>query len=469
MKSLRRCVVGAGAVALATVGGLRTANAAGFANTRIGGEEGTPTSTNPTSLLLNPGAMGFSTGSQLGVYGELLIRHFTWTRSATDAANDPFPDPADAQGANVGKAHLLNVFGGPAIGGTLKLGNLVLGAGFFSPFGGRQHWAQNDEFVDTKAGAKYPYAAAGVQRWFDIDSALTVLYFTAGAAYRFGPLSIGAAGNFISTTLDATRAKDPLGQGVPNTSSEGRAFTDASSYNGSFNAGLMLEAVPNQLWFGASYQSQPGLGEMRLKGIIEIYGGAQTGGTNTYQASVLQTMPDVIRGGVRWKLKHAPLEFRLFGDFTRWSVNKYSCAGVTGDPCNPGASGAAGTLDYNPRNWNNTYGGRLGVSYWVKPEIELLFGAGYETAAVPDATMAPDTADANNIQGTLGARFKLTDSLFLSATYTQAQYFNRDNSGKSTLAEINGMPVPYPAVQEDGGGQYTQWIGYANANLEALF
>jgi len=74
MKSLRRCVVGAGAVALATVGGLREANAAGLANTRIGGEEGTPTSTNPMALLLNPGAIGFSSGSQLGVYGEWITR-----------------------------------------------------------------------------------------------------------------------------------------------------------------------------------------------------------------------------------------------------------------------------------------------------------------------------------------------------------------------------------------------------------
>jgi len=480
MKSLRRCVVGAGAVALATVGGgLHEARAAGLANTRMGGEQGTPVSTNPMALFWNPGAMGFSTGSQLGVYGELFIRHFTWTRSAAQQANDPNPDPADAQGANSGTAHLLNVFGSPSIGGTLKLGNLVLGAGFFAPYGGRQHWPKNSAFENDsekgpQAGAKYPLAAAGVQRWFDIDTALTVLYFTAGAAYRLGPLSIGATGNFISTTLDTTRAKDPEGLGTPNTASEGRAFTDAHVFNGSFAAGLMLEAVPDQLWIGASYQAQPGLGQQRLKGTLYIYGGTPAVPYTpvTYQVGLTETLPDVIRGGLRWKLKHAPVEFRLFGDYTRWSVFKSQCLGINGMACGVDSMGndiSGGTQNFIPRNWNDTYGGRLGVSVWATPSIELLFGTGYETAAVPDSTMSPDVADADNIQGTLGARFKLTDSLFLSASYTQATYFNRNNVGKSTLAEVNGMPVPYPGVQEDGGGQYTQWIGYANANLEALF
>src|SRR5580704_9356064 len=69
MKSLRRCVVSAGAVALAMAGGAREAKAAGFANTNAGGEQGTVVATNPMSLYYNPGAMAFAKGSQLGLYG----------------------------------------------------------------------------------------------------------------------------------------------------------------------------------------------------------------------------------------------------------------------------------------------------------------------------------------------------------------------------------------------------------------
>jgi long-chain fatty acid transport protein len=464
MNSLRRCVVGAGAVALAAAaGGSRDAHAAGLANTRIGGEEGTVVSTNPTALLYNPGAMGFSKGSQIAVYGEVAIHHATYYRPG--AASDA-PDPPDAQGANTGTAHLLNVAGGPAIGGTLKLGNLVLGLGFFAPFGGSTHWSLNNAFVGS---TKYPLAAGGVQRWFAMDGALHALYFTGGAAYRFGPLSIGATGNVISTTIDTTSAKTTGGLGTPDTANEGRVFVDAHTFNGSFAAGAMLEAVPDQLWIGASYQAQPGMGPQTLKGIEII---TNVNGVQPFNIGFKQNLPDVVRAGVRWKLKGAPLEFRLFGDYTRWSLLKSQCVGLQNFNCavNPdGSDASGGTQLYIPRNWNDTYAGRLGVSAWLTPEIELLIGGGYETAAIPDSTLAPDVMDAVNIQGTLGGRFKLTDTLFLSVEYTHIQYMNRDNIGKSTLAVLNGQPVQVPSIEEDAGGKYQQWYGFVNANLEALF
>jgi long-chain fatty acid transport protein len=463
MTSLRRCVVGAGAVALATAGGSREAHAAGLSNTRIGGEEGTVVSTNPTALLYNPGAMGFSKGSQLAVYGEIAIHHATYYRPGAASDN---ADPPDAQGANTGTAHLLNIAGGPAIGGTLKLGNLVLGAGFFAPFGGSTHWSQNDAFVDSK---KYPLAAAGVQRWFSMDGALHALYFTAGAAYRIGPLSIGATGNVVSTTLNTTMAKTTGGLGTPDTANEGRVFVDASAFNGSFGAGAMLEIVPDQFYFAASYQSQPGLGAQKLHG-IEIV--TNIAGVQPFDVDFTENLPDIVRAGVRWKPKATPVEFRLFGEYTRYSLFKSQCTGLHNFNCAVDATGAdisGGTQLNIPRNWNDTYAGRLGVSVWATPEIELLFGAGYETAAVPDATLAPDLMDAVNIQGTLGGRFKITESLFLSVEYTHIQYMDRDNTGKSTLAVLNGQPVVVPSVEEDAGGKYSQWYGFINTNLEALF
>ncbi len=465
MNSSRRCVVGAAAIALATAGA-REAHAAGIANTGIGGEEGTVVSTNPTALLYNPGAMGFSKGSQLAVYGQIAIHHATYDRPGNPVTDNP--EPMGAAGADTGTAHLLNVAGGPAIGGTLKLGNLVLGGGFFAPFGGSSHWALNDAFVGSK---NFPLAAAGVQRWFAMDGHLQSLYFTAGAAYRIGPLSIGATGNVISTTIDTTQAKTTAGLGTPDTGNEGRVFVDAQAFNGSFGAGAMLEVVPDQLYIGASYQAQPGLGAQTLKG-IEIV--TNVSGVQPFNIGFTQNLPDVIRAGVRWKLKGAPVEFRLFGDYTRWSLFKNQCVGIEHAPCAVNAMGGdstpLGTTQlYLQRNWNDTYAGRLGISAWVTPEIELLFGAGYETAAIPDSTLAPDIMDAVNIRGTLGGRFKLTDSLFIGIEYTHIQYLNRDNTGKSILAENNGMPVQVPEVEEDAGGKYTQWLDFINANIEALY
>ncbi len=474
MKSLRRCVVGAGAVALATVGATREASASGFANTRIGGEEGSVVATNPTALYYNPGGLGFSSGSQLGLYGSLALRHATYTRSpsSTDVAAPP---DAAALGNN-GEAHLLNAFGGPTLAGSLKIGNLVLGAGFFAPFYGRAHWAQNPEFENSK----FPLAAAGPQRWFSIDGALSVLYFTTGIAYRLGPISIGAAFNLVSTTIDQTQAKNPTGQGLADTTAEGRIFIDANAFTASFGAGAMLEAIPDQLWLGASYQSSPGgwpsrpsARRPRSRVSKRSWLVALDWTSLTYDVDFHQHLPDIIRGGVRWRVKNAPLEFRLFGDITRWSAFGFQCLHIQGYGCainSDGSDQAGGTQQYVNRNWNDSYGGRLGISYWVNPAIELLVGAGYETAAVPDATLAPDIPDANNISGTLGARFRLTDSLFLSTEYTHIQYMKRDTTGKSTLAvDASGTPISVPTVEEDSGGVYTQWIGVFTGNLEALF
>jgi long-chain fatty acid transport protein len=466
MKSLRRCVVTAGALAFAMAGGSREAKAAGFANTNAGGEQGTVVSTNPMALYYNPGAMGLAKGSQLGLYGSLILRHATYTRTA---ASSDVPDPPDAQGANTGTAHLTNLFGGPAIAGTLKLGNLVLGAGFFAPFGGSTHWAQNDQFSGS---TKYPLAAGGVQRWFAIDTLLRVLYFTAGAAYRLGPLSVGVTGNFISSTIDTTQAKNAAN--IPQTSMDGRAFLDAHTFNGSFAVGLMLEPVADQLWIGASYQAQPGLGQQSLKGKFNVTT-PQNGVLQDTSVDFLQTLPDIYRAGVRWRPHHVPLEFRVFGDRTRWSEMKSQCVVLAGKPCNIAPDGSDNTMggpvqQFLPRNLNDTYGGRLGISWWVVPEVELLFGGGYETAAVPDATLAPDLMDADNVQGTLGARFRLTESLFLTASYTHIQYMTRDNTGKSTLAtDAQGNRVSFPSFEEDAGGIYKAWIGFMTGNLEGIF
>ncbi len=467
MKSLRRCVVSAGVVALATSWGTREAKAAGFANGNLGGEQGTVVSTNPTSLYYNPSGMAMAKGSQLGLYGGLAIRHATYERSASPS--DP-PVPPGAAGADTGTAHLFNAFGGPSIGGTLKIGNLAIGAGFFAPFYGRAHWGQNSAFVNN---AKYPLAAAGVQRWFSIDGATSILYFTAGAAYRLGPLSLGVSGNFISSTVNSTTAKNPLATGLPDDTAEGRAFLDAHTFNGSFAAGLMLEAVPEQLWIGASYQAKPGLGQQSLKGTLQI-SSAQYG-NNTFPINFLETLPDIWRAGVRWRPGHGPVEIRVFGDRTNWSSFKSQCLVIQGNPCTVGPTGddttANSAIQLNiRRNWSDTYGGRLGVSVWTSPAVELLFGGGYETGASPDATLAPDIPDANNAQGTFGARFRLTESLFLTASYTQIYYFTRDTTGKNTLnTDAQGNMVAFPTVQEDAGGVYKSWIGIFTGNLEALF
>jgi long-chain fatty acid transport protein len=446
------------AAASATLATGNLARAAGFAAARFGGEHGNVTETNPTALYFNPGAIGHSEGVHLYLDGTLALRRVSWTHPV--AAND-VPDPAGAEGANSGKAELSNVFGAPMIGATLRLGDFAFGAAAYVPFGGRARWSPNDDFAGA---AEYPLAADGVQRWHSIEGALTYVYGTLGVAYRWRKLSIGASANLVHSSVVSKKAKNPTGQGDPDTEHEGRVELDVSGVQGSFAAGALLELLEQKLWLGASYQAQPGLGPMQLKGTLTV---SYDGESAPYPVTFDQALPDIVRLGARYRPSPA-VELRLFGDVTRWSVMKTQCVAFEDHPCVVDATGAdagdGGVLLNLRRKWQDTLGVRAGASHWLKPELELFLGAGFETAAVPDATLDPELADSQIVSGALGGRLQLFRSWFVGASFTHLQYLNRDNTGKSELTN-----AVLPTRRADGGGTYSQFISILNANIEKTF
>jgi len=95
--------------------------------------------------------------------------------------------------------------------------------------------------------------------------------------------------------------------------------------------------------------------------------------------------------------------------------------------------------------------------------VELFAGVGYETGAVPDATIEPGAMDANNFLGSLGGRFLIADGLHFAASYTQIQFENRDVTTSQLTTYSN------PSLSQSGNGQYTQWIGVIDINAEKQF
>ena len=440
-------------------GGAGPARAAGFAAARFGGEHGNVTTSNPTALYYNPAGIAFSSGTRLFGDGTLALRRATWTYapSGEDAS-----EPPGTEGANAGRASLLNLFGGPMLGLTTRLGDLALGLSLSVPFGGRARWSGNDRFQNHPA---FPLAADGVQRWHGIEGSLTFLYATVGVAYRVGRLGLGATGNLIRSSIRTVQARTFTGDGRPDTTREGRATLDVSGIHGSFGLGAMLEAVTGHLWLAGSYQAQPALGPMKLAGSLTTdYRGGQT----PFPVTLEQALPDVVRLGLRYRVGPR-LELRLSGERTRWSLLQTQCAGLSGQPCVVDPSGAdasaSGSVLQNlRRRWNDTIGARAGLSLWVKPTVELFAGGGFETAATPDETLDPALADAPTVTGAIGARLEVTSSLLVSTSLTHIQYLPRDNRGRSQL-EAAAPPTRRP----DGGGRYTQWILLYNLNLEQRF
>jgi long-chain fatty acid transport protein len=470
-RSLARSLAPVASVLLPVCAWDRAALAAGFASQQFGGEHGNVAETNPTALYYNPGGLGFSDRVELGLYGTLALRRATWTHPQ---AADDVPDPPGAQGADSGRASLFNVFGGPTLAGSMHLTkDFAVAVGLFAPFYGVFHWDKNQAFAGS---TMFPQAVDGVQRWFAIDGKIEVLYFSAGAAYRFGPVSIGASGNFISSTVSLLQGRNIGGVGKPDVTEEGRGSFDVHGYNASFGVGAMVEAIPEQLYFGGSYQAPPGLGPQALDGGLDVTPPGQK--ATHYDVTFHQSLPDVIRAGARFRPKELPWEFRLFGDYTRWSLLTNQCLAERGGACAVGPTGAAATAPGDAavlanvrRDWVDTWSIRAGASYWPVHTVEAFAGAGYETAAVPATTMAPDIPDADKVFLALGARVALTEHLFLTVSYTHMLYIDRNvSTTRSTLASSpSGVPYVYPTVEGNGGGGYTQWIGLFTGNFEATF
>jgi long-chain fatty acid transport protein len=437
------------------------ARAAGFATQKFGGEEGGPMATNPTALYYNPAGIALSDGWHLYFDEQVAMRYVSYQHSL--GKND-FDTYASGEG-NTGTAKLFNVFEGPALGLTAKFGDLALGVGAFVPFGGRETWAKNPSAAGDTAD---PFAVNGVQRWSSDVGSLTFLYLTGGAAYKLGPLSIGVTGNFIESWVQFTRSQNETNQQIPNNQYEQQASLDVKGANGSFGAGAMLEIVPKTLFLGASYQSQPGMGNQTLKGQFNLSVPAGSQGTPTVKnVTLTEQLPDVFRGGIRLHTGKS-FELRVFGDYTRWSKMTSQCVALAGHPCLVYPSGADATGGYVlsniVRNWKDTWGARAGISIWPSEAVEVLIGGGYETGATPNAYLDPSIADANNFQGALGVKLTVAHNTWLYASYTQLIYETRNTTGQS---EAPLLAPPSQGV--DTGGIYQQWVGFFDVSVEKQF
>ena len=161
------------------------------------------------------------------------------------------------------------------------------------------------------------------------------------------------------------------------------------------------------------------------------------------QCFAFQTLPDVYQAGMRWRSSDQ-WEFRLFGNYIRWSVFESQCVLqdglVNGREQNCAydleadriASDQNQTYElgkplvYIPRQWKDGFAVRAGTSYWFSSDVEVFGGAGFDSSAVPDETLEPALFDTDNMIS-LGGRFTfLDDDLALGMTYTQVIYAARD-------------------------------------------
>jgi long-chain fatty acid transport protein len=430
------------------------ARASGFSVARFAGEQGHPTTDNPTALYFNPAALR-STHSELFIDGLFGRRRLSYTRRA--APNDA-KDAPGAAGANVGRATLDDFLASPSLWLAVPVTpRLRLAAGVFTPFGGPISWNTRPSF----AASAYPGPVDGVTRFHAIEGESITSYGSLGASYAFGSsgLRIGAAFNLMYSLVQDVRA---WSGGTNSVSGEGRSFLDVHGFAFGLAAGVFYEDAARNWRFGASYQSRPNLaGGMRLAGRLSN----NIGGPSSANVELHEDLPDVVRLGIAYQAE-PELELRAFGSWERWSAFDHQCVTEAGASCEISASGAqpegGKVLQNIPRNFRDAFELRFGASIWPRPSLELFSGIGLMSSAAPDATLDASLPDFFGVTFALGARLRVSDGLSVAASLAQIVAVPRD--AKSRLSSYD-LPSRLP----DSSGHYTQSVGYADVNVAVRF
>jgi long-chain fatty acid transport protein len=465
------------------------ARATGLLVARFGGEWGHPMSDDLWSIYYNPAGLSLLGGTKLALSGSFAWRAMSYTRGEAaldDVLEDPDVGAGTPQGAgisaNTGEATLSNFLVTPffAVGSDFGIDGFGAALGFYVPIGGQSIW-------DRKASSpEFPGAEDGAQRWWTIEGTIRSMYATAAAGYRIAPLrlSVGAGLNVVISEIDNIQARNVDGTDnlVANGRlQEGRARIDVSSVDLAVSLGLLWEPI-DHLFIGLSYQSQPGFGEQRLTGDVDlVLGSGPVPESTRTAAEVRQSMPDVLRFGVRYGAPKS-WEVRLFGDWARWSVLTEQCilnATVADRSCVGDAP--PGKIIIIPRHWKDAWGVRGGGSWWATPDLELVLGGGWDGNAVPDAMVEPALYDGDKFHLTLGAKLTVGDALEVMLSYSQIIYPDRDIAARgrvpkdpndptgATWTDIATIGLRDAVRVPDAAGQYTHAVGVVELGMSYRF
>lgn len=477
-------------IAAAIAGAILSASpalAGGFLVARFGGEHGHVTTDNPTALYYNPGALTLVGGTRLYVDGSFAWRSLVYTRDPAAIDNPIEPGevaagtPYDLLRTNSGEARLAAFGAAPFVGAVSNLGidGLALGLGFYVPFGGGATWQQAEPVEG------HPGVIDGPQRWWAIAGSVRTSYITAAGAYRIPDLalSFGFGFNLTYSLVHTVRARNASGHDhmvdINGNLAEGRALVEADGWEPALGLGLMWEPMPDRLWVGLSYQSQPNFGQSELDGEALIVQALAKPQPSTVK--LFHEYPDVWRFGLRWR-PTLQSEIRFEGTVQRWSVLDQQC--VIDPDAGQKCDGSTAVVALLPRYWEDSVGLRLGASYWPSETLETIFGLGFDESAVPDHTLEPGLYDADKLTATLGTRVALLDdALGLTLMYTQVLNFPRTTAprglrtdgaavganGSVTETDIDAFGLERAERNPDAAGHYESATGAFNISVEYRF
>jgi long-chain fatty acid transport protein len=186
-----------------------------------------------------------------------------------------------------------------------------------------------------------------------------------------------------------------------------------------WNASFMYNAAP---WsFGASYHS---------KSEIDIDGNISIAGLGTIPAKTSLTLPYRFQIGVRNQLsENLAVEFDI--ERTGWSSYDQTVLTSSG-----GFIPAGTVLSTTTNDWKDITNLRLGLTWSLNSNTDLLFGTGYEETPQPDEHFDSTIADADRYMLSIGITHKLADGWKIKGGYQYGWLKDRAVSGQSYINQV---------------------------------
>lgn len=262
--------------------------------------------------------------------------------------------------------------------------NISVGMGLYTPFGLSLAWPSKWEgrrLITEASNANY--------------------YFNPTAAYRYGPLRIGAGFQLVRSTVELKKA-------VAFGDQEGTVDLGGGTWGAGGNIGVQFQAIERYLDIGAHYRSAVKLNYDGLAHFTNVPAGLQ-GTLHDQAVTTSLVLPDSLAFG----LASRPLE-RLLVDLDvvwfNWnhldSVNIHFPQDATGS-----------LSSVEPKRWQNQVNVHLGAEGTLSEHWRVRGGILYDPTPSPQSTLAPDIPDATRINLAAGATYAFTNGLRIDAGY----------------------------------------------------
>lgn len=292
--------------------------------------------------------------------------------------------------------------------------DLSIGIGVFTPFGLTLTWPS--EWVGKSQITQAEFMT------FD---------FNPTAAYRFGPLRIGAGLQLVRATVD-------LQKKIVTGPNEAAVELGAGAWGVGGNVGAQFEAVPQYLSFGVQYRSAVKFefdGDAHFDNVPPAFQGT----LRDQRVTTSVITPDIVQIGVASR----PIKSLVLDADVNW----YGWAKFRSIDINFPNNALLSSTE--PKNWNNTVNVHVGAEGAIDKSWRIRGGVLYDPTPSPDSTLLPDVPDSNRLNLAVGGSYLHASGFHVDVGYQFLFIFKKTSTAQqfpgsySGIVNILGVSVGY--------------------------